>query len=130
LWAALRGGSVDCYADFTGTISEELLKAKGEMDAAAMRAALRPFGVGMTGDLGFNDTYALAMRSDQAKRLGITMISDLRSHPDLRVAVTHEFLERKDGWRPMAERYGLRMDDVRGVEHTLGYDALASGQTD
>ena len=42
----------------------------------------------------------------------------------------HEFLERKDGWRPLAERYGLRMKNVSGVEHTLGYDALLAGKAD
>src|SRR2546423_9831062 len=130
LWAALKGGQVDCYPEYTGTISEELLKTKGEINAEQMRRALAPYGVGMSGDLGFNDTYALAMRAEQARQLGITRVSDLRNHPDLRVAVTHEFLERKDGWRPLAERYGLHMNDVRGVDHTLGYDALAAGQAD
>ncbi|MEP6756322.1 MAG: ABC transporter permease subunit, partial [Chthonomonadales bacterium] len=64
------------------------------------------------------------------KKLGIRTITDLRTHPDLRVAITHEFLERKDGWKPLVQKYGLKMSNVRGVEHTLGYEALASGEAD
>lgn len=130
VWEALKGGQIDAYPDYTGTIGEELLKVKGEMSPEAMRSALAPFGVGMTGDLGFNDTYALAMRRADADRLGITTISDLRAHPELRVVLTHEFLERKDGWHPLSARYGLSMQSVQGVEHTLGYDALLAGKAD
>lgn len=130
VWEALKGGQIDAYPDYTGTIGEELLKVKGEMSPEATRSALAPFGVGMTGDLGFNDTYALAMRRADADRLGITTISDLRAHPELRVVLTHEFLERKDGWHPLSARYGLSMQSVQGVEHTLGYDALLAGKAD
>jgi osmoprotectant transport system permease protein len=48
----------------------------------------------------------------------------------LRVALSHEFLERTDGWRPLVTHYGLAMTDVRGIEHALAYTALASGQID
>lgn len=130
LWQALKSGQISCYPDYTGTIGEELLKAKGDMMPDAMRRALAPYGVGMTGDLGFNDTYALAMRTEQARRLGIRTIGDLRAHPDLRVVLSHEFLERKDGWRPLSARYGLNMSDVKGVEHSLGYGALLAGTAD
>ena len=130
VWEALKSGAITCYPEYTGTISEELLKLKGEITTGEMQGALEPFGIGMTGELGFNDTYALAMRKEQADRLHIRKISDLKSHPDLRVALTHEFLERKDGWRPLAARYGLNMASVVGVEHTLGYDALLAGKAD
>ena len=127
VWEALKGGQIDTYPDYTGTISEELLKVKGAMTPEAMRSALMPLGVGVTGDLGFNDTYALAMRREDADRLGIKKISDLRAHPDLRVVLTHEFLERKDGWHPLADRYGLNMQSVRGRGTYVGYDALSRG---
>ena len=130
VWEALKSGGITCYPEYTGTISEELLKANGEITAGEMQHRLEPFGVGMTGELGFNDTYALAMRKDQADHMHIRKISDLKSHPDLRVVLTHEFHERKDGWRPLAARYGLNMATVVGVEHTLGYDALLAGKAD
>ena len=61
----------------------------------------------MTEPLGFNNTYALVMRRDRAKKLGIRTISDLRNHPELKFGLTHEFLDRQDGWRPLASGYQL-----------------------
>ena len=84
----------------------------------------------MTDELGFNNTYALVMRRDTAQRLAIRRISDLKNHPDLRVGLTHEFMERQDGWKPLSAQYGLAMRNVRGVDHALGYAALADGSTD
>jgi osmoprotectant transport system permease protein len=130
VWQALRTRQITAYPEYTGTISEEILKVKGRMDPTAMRAALARHGVGMTGELGFNNTYALVMRQDRAKQLGIRKISDLRNHPDLVIRPTPEFLKRQDGWEPLSDRYGLAMKDVAGVEHALGYTALTTGRID
>lgn len=70
------------------------------------------------------------MRRAAAQKLGIQRISDLKNHPDLRLGFTHEFLERQDGWKPLSARYSLAMRDVRGVDHGLGYAALADGSID
>jgi osmoprotectant transport system permease protein len=93
-------------------------------------AELARYGAGITGELGFNNTYALVMRRAAAQKLGIQRISDLKNHPDLRLGFTHEFLERQDGWKPLSARYSLAMRDVRGVDHGLGYAALADGSID
>jgi len=130
LWQALRTGSIMLYPEYTGTISEEILKSKAHMSPDEMRAALAKEGIGMTGELGFNNTYALVMTEEKAKRLGIRTLSDLKNHPELRAGPTPEFLGRKDGWKPMCERYGLTFNDVRGIEHGLGYAALKSDQID
>ena len=130
LWRALTSGSISLYPEYTGTISEEILKHPTAMSDDDLRAALKPLGIGMTPGLGFNDTYALVMRADRAKALGITTISDLRSHPNLVCAPTPEFLGRKDGWKPMCARYGLHMTDVRGIDHAIGYEALKKGEID
>ena len=130
LWQALSSGQIDLYPEYTGTISEEILKSKQPLSQAEMEQALKKFGVGMSADLGFNNTYALVMRRDEASRLGIAGISDLRRHPELKVGLTHEFLDRQDGWRPLATRYGLTMPNVLGVDHALGYAALAKEQID
>ena len=106
LWQALSGGQIDVYPEYTGTIGEEILKTKERLSSEEMRAALKKSGVGMSADLGFNNTYALVMRRAAAEKLGIRAISDLRQHPELKVGLTHEFLDRQDGWRrsprPMA----------------------------
>ena len=130
LWEALRGGKIALYPEYTGTIAEEILKTTQALTTDEMRAPLRQEGVGMTGELGFSNTYALVMQRDRAAKLGIRKISDLRNHPELNIGVTHEFLDRQDGWAPLSARYGLQMHNVRGVDHALGYAALANGSID
>jgi osmoprotectant transport system permease protein len=130
LWQALRGGQIDAYPEYTGTIGQEILKNGRQLSFQEIRDALGKFGVGMTEPLGFNNTYALVMRRSEAQRLGVRTISDLRKHPELRLGLTHEFLDRQDGWRPLHERYGLPQQSVVGIDHALGYAALANGSID
>ena len=129
LWEALRGGGIDVYPEYTGTIAEEVLKQPGG-STTQIRNALSAQGIGMTDDLGFNNTYALVMRRDHANQLAIRTISDLRAHPELKFGLTHEFLERHDGWQPLSVRYQLAPAHVLGIDHALGYSALAKGEID
>ena len=130
LWQALRGGQVDVYPEYTGTIAQEILKSDHASSFDGIREALAKFGVGMTNPLGFNNTYALVMRRSAAQRLGVRTISDLRKHPELKIGFTHEFLDRRDGWQPLRERYALPQQNVIGIDHGLGYSALANGSID
>ncbi|WP_242395631.1 ABC transporter permease/substrate-binding protein [Anaeromyxobacter oryzisoli] len=130
LWEALRRGDVDVYPDYTGTLAEEILGGAVAPDERALRAALRPLGVGITGSLGFEDTYALAMRRTDAERLGIRRISELVRHRGLRFGFTNEFMDRKDGWPALRARYRLPQRRVRGMAHDLAYAALAAGELD
>ena len=128
VWAALKQGDVAAYPEYTGTVSEEILKRPG-LSVAAMRDALRAQGIGMSNDLGFNDGYGIVMRRKDAARLGIATISDLVAHSDLKAAISHEYLARKDGWVPLAARYGLALQP-EGIEHSLAYAALNAGTID
>src|SRR5207249_11145636 len=101
-----------------------------ELSLNEIRDALAKFGVGITESLGFNNTYALVMRRSEALRLGLRTISDLRNHPELKVGLTHEFLDRHDGWQPLRARYNLPQQNVIGIDHALGYAALANGSID
>jgi osmoprotectant transport system permease protein len=67
------------------------------------------------------------MRRLRASSLGIHTISDLRQHPELKIGLTHEFLDRQDGWRPLQTSYGLPQREIIGIDHALGYAALANG---
>jgi osmoprotectant transport system permease protein len=127
LWQALTSGNIDVYPEYTGTIASEILKLKGDWNQERLARELHSVGIGITAPLGFNNTYSLVMKRAKATELGITKISDLKSHPDLVVGPTLEFLGRKDGWNPLAARYGLQMKTVKGIEHSLGYKALDSG---
>jgi len=127
LWEALRGGQIDAYPEYTGTIATEILKSDSTLSLDQIRNSLGKVGVGVTAPLGFNNTYALVMRRSEAQRLGIRTISDLQRHPELKFGLTHEFLERQDGWRPLRQRYGLPQQNIIGIDHALGYSALANG---
>jgi osmoprotectant transport system permease protein len=130
LWQALRGAQIDVYPEYTGTIGEEILKSKQPLSEGEIRKALAEFNVGMSANLGFDNTYALVMRRSEAGRLDVRTISDLRRHPELKVGLTHEFLDRKDGWRPLAAAYRLTMPNVSGIDHAIGYAALVNGSID
>jgi osmoprotectant transport system permease protein len=130
LWEALRGGQIDVYPEYTGTITQEILKSDQQLEIQQIENALGKIGIGMTEPLGFNNTYALVMRRDRAQQLGIRAISDLQKHPELRIGLTHEFLDRRDGWRPLAMEYQLNPRSVIGIDHALGYAALQNGSID
>ncbi len=130
LWQALRGGQIDAYPEYTGTIAQEVLKTDRELSLDEIRDALAKFGIGISEPLGFNNTYALVMRRSEAQRLGLRTISDLRNHPELKIGLTHEFLDRHDGWQPLRARYGLPQRNVIGIDHALGYAALKNGSID
>jgi osmoprotectant transport system permease protein len=128
LFAALKGGSIDLYPDYTGTVARELLKSEAS-DLESLNRGLSPLGLGVAVPLGFEDTYALAMLDSEAQRLGVKTISDLVSQPQLRFGLSHEFLNRNDGWPGVVRAYGLPQAP-RGLDHGLAYEALAGGQID
>lgn len=130
LWQALRGGQIDAYPEYTGTIVQEILKRGDPMHVDFVTTELSKMGIGMTKPLGFNNTYALVMLRKRAGSLGIRTISDLQKHAELKFGLTHEFLDRQDGWQPLAVAYRLSPQSVAGVDHALGYDALRTGQID
>jgi osmoprotectant transport system permease protein len=129
LWHALLAKEIDLYPEYTGTIRQDILPGAAD-DDASLRRALAAHGVGMSGVLGFDDSYALGMKEDEAARQGITRLSDLRDHPRLRFAFSEEFLHRRDGWPGVVLRYGLQPSDVTSLDHDLAYRALAAGKVD
>jgi len=129
-YRAVAHGSVDLYPEYTGTISRAILKDASIDSVEAIRAELLARGLTISDPLGFENTYALAVRADLARRLGLERISDLARHPELTAAFTSGFLERDDGWPGLRRHYDLRLAAVRTIEHALAYQALASGTVD
>ena len=74
-----------------------LMREIDGMSYADLASALEAHGVRMSRPLGFRNNYALGMRKDVAAAKGITRVSDLRGHPELRLGVIHGFLDRPDG---------------------------------
>lgn len=130
VYGALANGDIDVYPEYTGTIGRAILKEPSLTSVAALRERLKPRGLTLSAPLGFDNTYALAIRRDAAARLGVRTISDLTRHPGLTAAFDPGFLEREDGWMGLRRHYGLRLADVRIMEHALTYSALASGRVD
>src|SRR5690606_5936054 len=114
--------------EYTGTLAEELLQMPGA-DIATLRTALARRGLAMTNSIGFDNTYALGMREQRARALGIATVSDLRAHPGLRLGLSNEFMQRADGWPGLRDTYGLPQKPD-GLDHDLAYRALASGAID
>jgi osmoprotectant transport system permease protein len=130
LYAALRAGSIDLYPEYTGTIAREILKLEGNPDLAVINRALAPLGLGAAVPLGFNNGYALAMREQRARALGVRTIGDLARHPALKLGLSQEFLGRADGWPGLKAAYRLPFDAPAGLDHGLAYEALAAGRID
>ncbi|ASR44984.1 amino acid ABC transporter permease [Xanthomonas citri pv. mangiferaeindicae] len=128
LWRALLEGEIDAYAEYTGTLADELLRMP-RAQRAALDAALAERGLAMTAPLGFDNSYAIGMRRAQVTQLGIARLSDLAGHPQLRLGLSNEFMSRGDGWPGLRTAYALpqRPD---GLDHDLAYRALASGAID
>src|SRR5437899_12789758 len=71
LWEALRSGQIDAYPEYTGTITQEILKRGDELTFEQIANELGKAGIGMTEQLGFNNTYALVMLRSRAEKLGL-----------------------------------------------------------
>ncbi len=135
---ALASGTVDVYPEYTGTIAREILRIAAQPGDPTptlpeLNSLLARRGLKAAVRLGFNNTYALAMREDQAQQLHIQSISDLARaapHDALRFGLSHEFLQRADGWPGLKRAYGLPMDAGSGLDHGLAYEALAGGKVD
>lgn len=127
--AALQTHSIDLYPEYLGTIEQDILKHTVPASIDTIHRELALQGLGMGVPLGFNNTYALAMRHSDAQQRGIHTMQDLMHHPELKFGLSHEFLGRPDGWPGVSRHYGLRQKPI-GLDHGIAYEALRSAQVD
>src|SRR5437867_13032710 len=127
---ALTTGNIDLYPEYTGTIAKEILKLEDVPPLAELNAKLASMGLAVSVPLGFNNTYALAMRGDDARAKSISRLLDLKAHPELRLGLSQEFLGRADGWPGLKRAYDLPFATPRGLDHGLAYEAIAQRQVD
>jgi osmoprotectant transport system permease protein len=130
VFAALKSGSIDVYPEYTGTIAREILKLEDNPDLDQLNRALAPQGLGVAVRLGFNNTYALAMRDDRAQTLGIRTLSDFAKHPGLKLGLSQEFIGREDGWPGLKAAYRLPYATPSGLDHGLAYEAIVTSKID
>ncbi len=153
---ALVSGRIDGYVEYSGTALTAILKQPlppmGQRDAASVAATIGRiyrdrYKVEVGPGLGFEDTFAMVVRGDDARRLGVKTISDVArlqnptsqgqdvGHPDSggieRLGVGYEFEERPDGLKGLEATYGLKFDgSPRVMDLGLLYRALSAKQVD
>jgi osmoprotectant transport system permease protein len=127
---ALTTASIDVYPEYTGTIAKEILKLDAVPPLAELNARLGAMGLAVGVPLGFNNTYAIALRGDDARAKGVVRLSDLKAHPELKLGLSQEFIGRADGWPGLKRAYELPFETPRGIDHGLAYEAIAQKQID
>ncbi len=132
---ALRSGDIDAYVDYSGTIWATIMHREAGASREDVLRGVEQFlkdehGITVTGSLGFENAYALAMRRDQAQSLGVRTISDLVPHASrLTIGGDYEFFQRAE-WRTIKERYGIAFKAERSMDPSLMYQAVANGNVD
>lgn len=134
---AVRSGRLDLYVEYTGTALTAVLKEPPAADAGEVLARVRSgyasrFGLEVLQPLGFNNTFAMVVRGEEARRLNLRTLSEAAEHaPGWRAGVGYEFLERPDGYAGLARTYGLRFAaPPRVMDLGLLYRALKEKQVD
>ncbi|MEO6693913.1 MAG: glycine betaine ABC transporter substrate-binding protein [Ignavibacteria bacterium] len=126
-YEALVNRGIDIYPEYTGTISEAILKTNEKISFDELKERLKSINLEISNEYGFNNTYAFALKKEQAQSLNLTTISDLKAHPQLKLGLSYEFLNREDGWKNLSKIYELPQTPV-GLEHGLAYKAIEDGQ--
>lgn len=134
---AIAAGQIDAYVEYTGTAFTAILKREPitnpqEVYRQAKEAYFRQFNVEWLRPLGFNNTFAIIVRGDDARRLSLQKISDAAPHTSKwRAGFGYEFMERADGFPGLARTYNLQFGQPpRVMDLGLIYRAIADRQVD
>lgn len=134
---ALLAGRIDTYVEYTGTALTAILHDPLESDPAAVFNRVRSeykqrFGLDVLPSLGFNNTFAIVVRGEDARRFHLKTISDAAPYaPHWRAGFGYEFMERPDGYEGLARTYGLSFaEEPRIMDLGLLYRALLEKQVD
>ncbi|MDJ0787211.1 MAG: ABC transporter permease/substrate-binding protein [Myxococcota bacterium] len=136
LFDALAQDEIDVYVDYSGTIWATIMKREGlPEDRAEVLRAVRKFlmeehGIVLAAALGFENTYALAMRGAQADSLGVERLSQLGAvSPGLEIGGDYEFFQRAE-WQALESTYRLAFRNERSMDAALMYQAVERGEVD
>ncbi len=134
---SMLAGRIDLYVEYTGTaltaiLEEEPQGGPQEVYRRVKQAYARDFELEVAEPLGFENTFAIVVRGEDARRLNLETISDVaRVAPQWRPGFGYEFMERPDGYRGLVETYGLEFGQPpRIMDLGLLYRALKEGQVD
>ena len=135
-FSALKSSAIDVYPEYTGTGLLAILGQKPSSDPRRVyqqvsREFRRRYGVRWLPPLGFQNTYAIAVRRKTAQDLRLTTLSDLaRVGPGLTAGLSPDFIGRADGLPGLQKSYRLRFRSVRALLPAVKYQALAAGEVD
>ena len=132
---AMEQGEFDIYPEYTGTAWNMVLKNDDlyteERFDELQDAYAQDYDMVWIGMYGFNNSYALAVRSEIAQQYDLKNISDLRGIADeLTFGVEYDFYEREDGYSPLCETYGLTFANTVDLDIGLKYQAIAQDEID
>lgn len=133
---AIRAGDIDVYPEYSGTAHAAIFQAGAPGDPGTVfedvRRRYADAGLTLLDPLGFENTFAILVRGEDARRLSLSTIEDAAAHaPAWRAGFGYEFLHRADGYPGLAGRYGLRFAaPPRTMDLSLTYRALADRQVD
>jgi len=134
---ALLAGRIDMYVEYTGTALTAILKQKPSSDHQEVyervrQGYARQFGLAVGEPLGFDNTFAIVIRGEDARRLNLHTISQAAQYaPQWRPGFGYEFMERPDGYEGLARAYGLRFAaPPRIMDLGLLYRALQGKEVD
>jgi len=133
---AVVSGTLDLYPEYTGTSYTAILHHAPIGDPRAVYDAVKQeyastFNIEVSAPLGFENTFAILVRGDEARRLNLKTISDAAAHaPRWRAGFGQDFMSRDDGYPGFSKTYGLKFAEVREMDLSLTYIALSSRQVD
>jgi osmoprotectant transport system substrate-binding protein len=134
---ALLAGELDLYVEYTGTALTAVLNQSPQGDSSAVYNRVKQvysdrFHLEVTEPLGFENTFTMVIRGDDAQKLHLQKISDIAViAPKWRAGVGYEFLERPDGFRALSDRYNLQFaESPKVMDLGLIYRALVDHQVD
>ena len=133
---AMVAGTLDLYPEYTGTSYTAILHHTPISDPRAVYDQVKQeyaskFNVEVSQPLGFENTFAMLVRGDDARRLSLRTISDAVPHaPQWRAGFGQDFMSRADGYPGFSKAYGLKFAEVREMDLSLTYIALSSRQVD
>jgi len=133
---ALVAGEIDTYVEYTGTALLAILKSQPITDPAEVLRRVKKdyaerFKVEWTEPLGFNNTFAVLVRGEDANKFNLKTISDAaKISPQWRAGFGQDFMSRADGFPGFARTYGFHFAEIREMDLSLTYRALVEKQVD
>lgn len=136
VFKAINKGEVDIYPEYTGTalvsiLKKDIITDPSEAYKLTKNEFKEKYDLEMLNPLGFNNTYTLAVRKEDAEKYNLNTFSDLSKMSNQMVlGATYEFIGRDDGLIGLNKKYGMNFKDTKGLDSGLRYTAIDSKKTD